>query len=156
MGHIFVKSWVEKKSLHEVKFLPRKVYATFYCSLLLITSACMLFHLLRLRSTVNQSKKCFPGWGPRRKQVCPDRPRRKVPMSRPSQMEVAYVQIFVRSPDFRAFMSRLSCVHQTFVRSPDFRAFNQFLCVHVQTFVRSPNFRAFNQFSCVHVQTFER
>ena len=32
-------------------------------------------------------------------------------------MEGAYVQIFVCSPDFRAFMSTLSCVHvQTFVR----------------------------------------
>ena len=48
-------------------------------------------------------------------------------MSRPSQTEVAYVQTFVRSPDFRAFMSRLSCVHQTFVRScPDFRLFLMF------------------------------
>ena len=45
-------------------------------------------------------------------------------MSRPSQTEVAYVQTFVRSPDFRAFMFRLSCVRQTFVRScSDFRAF---------------------------------
>ena len=44
---------------------------------------------------------------PDRKSICPDRPRRKVPMS------------------------RLSCVQdQTFVRSPDYS------CVHVQTFVR--------------------
>ena len=33
-----------------------------------------------------------PSWGPRQKQACPDRPRRKVPMSRPSQTESAYVQ----------------------------------------------------------------
>ena len=66
------------------------------------------------------------------------RPRPKVPMSRPSQTESAYVQTFVRSPDLRAFMSRLSCVHQTFVRScPDFRAFTRLSCVHVQTFVLS-------------------
>ena len=102
-------------------------------------------------------------------------------MSRPSQTESAYVQTvpdgkclcpdfraftrpscvhvqtFVRSPDFRAFMSRLSCVHQTFVRScPDFRAFmSRFSCVR-QTFVRSPDFRAFmSRLSCVH-QTFVR
>ena len=31
------------------------------------------------------------------KSICPDRPRRKVPMSRPSQTESAYVQTFVRS-----------------------------------------------------------
>ena len=91
------------------------------------------------------------------KSICPDRPRRKVPMSRPSQTESAYVQTFVRSPDFRAFMSRPSCVHQTFVRScPDFRAFTRLSCVHVQTFVRScPDFRAFDRLSCVH-QTFVR
>ena len=91
------------------------------------------------------------------KSICPDRPRRKVPMSRPSQTESAYVQTFVRSPDLRAFMSRLSCVHQTFVRScPDFRAFTRLSCVHVQTFVRSPDFRAFmSRLSCVH-QTFVR
>ena len=46
-----------------------------------------------------------------RMQTCPDRPRRIVPKSRPSQMESAFVATFVRSPDFRAFMSRLSCVH---------------------------------------------
>ena len=45
----------------------------------------------------------------------------------------------VRSPDFRAFMSRLSCVHvQTIVRSPDFRAFMSRLCA----FMSRP--------SCVH------
>ena len=102
-------------------------------------------------------------------------------MSRPSQTEGAYVQTvpdgkclcpdfraftrpscvhvqtFVRSPDFRAFMSRLSCAHQTFVRScPDFRAFmSWFSCVR-QTFVRSPDFRAFTRLSCVYVQTFVR
>ena len=52
------------------------------------------------------------------KQVCPDRTRRKVPMSKPSAAEC------VRScSDFCAFMSRLqayfkiSRVYQTFVRS---------------------------------------
>ena len=82
------------------------------------------------------------------KYLCPDRPRRKLPMSRLSCVR----QTFVRScPDFRAF-TRLSCVHvHTFVRSPDFSAFNRFLCVHVQTFVRSTDFRAFmSRLLCVH------
>ena len=56
-----------------------------------------------------------------------------------------HVQTFVRSPDFRAFMFRLSGVHV------------RFSCVHVQTFVRScPDFRAFDRLSCVHVHTFVR
>ena len=105
--------------------------------------------------------------------LCPDRPRRKVPMSRLSRvhqtfvlscpdfraftrLSCVHVQTFVRSPDFRAFISRLLCVQQTFVRSPDFRAFTKLSCVHVQTFVRSyPDFRAFTRLSCVH-QTFVR
>ena len=108
------------------------------------------------------------------KYLCPDRPRRKLPMSRLSCVRQTFVrscpdfrafirlwrvhvQTFVRSPDFRAFMSRLSCVQSIFVRScPDFRAFDRLSCVHVQTSVRSPNFRAFNRFLCVHVQTFVR
>ena len=112
---------------------------------------------LGLHLVLSSLIEAIPGWGARWKQVCPDRPRRKVPMSRPSQTEVAYVQTFVRSPDFHAFMSRLSCVHQTLARScPDFRAFTRLSCVHVQTFVRSPDFRALNRFLCVHVQTFVR
>ena len=76
-------------------------------------------------------------------------------MSRPSQTEVAYVQTFVRSPDFRAFMSRLLCVHQTFVRScPDFRAFTRLSCAQ-PIFVRScPDFCAFYRLLWVHVQTY--
>ena len=97
---------------------------------------------------------------PDRKSICPDRPRRKVSMSRPSQTESAYVQTFVRSkffvrsscvqksscPDFRAFkiayvqtivrsklhMSRLSCVQNCIC--PDYRAFK---IAYVQTIVRS-------------------
>ena len=47
-----------------------------------------------------------------------------------------------RTKIFRAFMSRLSCVHvQTIVRSPDHRAFmSRPSCVHVQTIVRSSVF----------------
>ena len=42
---------------------------------------------------------------PDRNQICPDRSRRKVPMSRPSQTQSAYVQTIVRScPDHRAFI----------------------------------------------------
>ena len=66
---------------------------------------------------------------------------------------------FVHScPDFRAFMSRLSCVRQTFVRScSDFRAFMSRLSCVRQTFVRScSDFRAFmSRLSCVR-QTFVR
>ena len=96
--------------------------------------------------------------------LCPDRHRRKVPMSKLSCVH----QTFVRScPDFCAF-TRLSCIHiqsfvrssdnscindQTFVRSPDFRAFNGFSCVEVQIFVCSADFSVFNEFLCVHVQT---
>ena len=69
------------------------------------------------------------------KYLCPDRPRRKLPMSR---LSCVHVQTFVRSPDFRAFLSRL-------------RAFTRLSSVHVQTFVRSPDFRAFlSRLSCVH------
>ena len=98
------------------------------------------------------------------KSVCPDRPRQKVGMSRPSQTESGmsrpsrtesrYVQTVPDGkclcPDYRAFMSRLSCVHQTFVRSSDFRAFmSRLFCVH-QTFVHSSDFRAFmSRLSCV-------
>ena len=60
---------------------------------------------------------------------------------------------FVRScPDFRAFMSRLSCVRQTFVRScSDFRAFMSRLSCVRQTFVRScSDFRAFFDVSRLH------
>ena len=97
------------------------------------------------------------------KSVCPERPRRKVPMSR----FFCVHQTFVLSPDFCAFTSRFFCLHPTFVRSTDFCAFMskisciQWLpCVHVQTFVRSPDLFAFRSFcafmsglSCVH-QTF--
>ena len=113
----------------------------------------------RLRS---QTESRYVPTVPDGKCLCPDRPRRKVPMSRLScvhqtfvrscpdfraftRLSCVHVQTFVRSPDFRAFMSRLSCVHvQIFVRSPDYS------CVHDQTFVRSPDY------SCVHVQTFVR
>ena len=99
----------------------------------------------RLRS---QTESRYVQTVPNGKYLCPDRPRRKVPMSRLSCVH----QTFVRScPDFRAFI-RFSCVHvQTFVRSSDFREFIRFSCVH-QIFVRScPDFRAFmSRLSCVH------
>ena len=66
------------------------------------------------------------------KSICPDRPRRKVPMSRPSQTESAYVQtvpdgkcLCQDRPRRKVPMSRLSCVHQTI------RAFMiRLSCVH--------------------------
>ena len=84
---------------------------------------------------------------PDSKCLCPDRPRRKVDMSRLScvqnfscvlrAFEDKYVQTIPDRnsicPDFRAFLSRQSCVHvQTIVRScPDHRAFmSRLSCVH--------------------------
>ena len=79
-------------------------------------------------------------------------------MSRPSQREKSYVQTIVRLPDFRAFMTKILCVHQTLDHLPDFHSFMSrnfyvLLCVHVQIFERSPDFRALNRLSCMHVQT---
>ena len=117
---------------------------------------------------------------PDRKLICPERPRRKVSTSRPSQTESVYVQTLPDGkclcPDFRAFkffrafnvrskipMSRLSCVLSCLC--PDNRAFK---VVYVQTIVRSKlsmyrlscvqsclctDFRAFK---VVYVQTFVR
>ena len=135
----------------------------------------------RLRS---QTETRYVQTGPDGKCLCPDRPRLKVPMSRPSQTESGYVQTFVRSKFFvrfscvrrqicpdhprpKQYMSRLSCVLvQTIVRSNSnscvqrqiFRAFmSRPSCVHVQTIVRSPDHRAFmSRPSCVHVQTIVR
>ena len=97
------------------------------------------------------------------KWICPDRSRRKMPMSRPSQTESGYVQTIVRSKFFvrsscvrrqicpdhprpKQYMSRLSCVFfQTIVRS------NSNSCVQRQIFSAS-----MSRPSCVHVQTFVR
>ena len=86
---------------------------------------------------------------PDRKSICPDRPRRKVSMSKPSQTESAYVQTFVRSK----FFVSSSCVQKS--SCPDFRAFK---IAYVQTFVRSKGklVRSKNDNLCVHVQTIER
>ena len=65
---------------------------------------------------------------PDRKSICPDRPRRKVSMSRPSQTESAYVQTFVRSK----FFVRSSCVQNSLC--PDFGSFK---ILYDQTLVRS-------------------
>ena len=114
--------------------------------------------------------------------LCPDPPRRKVPMSRLSCVQnfscvhrafkSPHVQTFLRSklPMSRlsclpkenscapkliicAFMSRLSCVQKALC--PDFRAFKN---AYVQTFVRSK--RKFVRSKiinlCVHVQTIVR
>ena len=86
---------------------------------------------------------------PDRKSICPDRPRKKVSMSRPSQTEGAYVQTFVRSK----FFVRSSCVQKFSCR--DFRAFK---IAYVQTFVRSKRkfVRSKIDNLCVHVQTIVR
>ena len=116
------------------------------------------------------------------KSICPDRPSRKVPMSRLSSVQnfscvhrafkSPHVQTFVRSkmPMSRlscvpkenscapkliicAFMSRLSCVQKPLC--PDFRAFKN---AYVQTFVRSKKkfVRSKIDKLCVHVQTIVR
>ena len=116
------------------------------------------------------------------KWICPDRSRRKVPMSRPSQTQSAYVQTVPDGkwicPDFRAFknfcaflvrsktnMSRPSQTEtvyvQTFVRScPDHRALllRAFEDKYVQTIPDRnsicPDFRAsMSRPSCGYVQT---
>ena len=77
------------------------------------------------------------------KWICPDRPRRKMPMSRSSQNQSASVQIIPDRncicPYFRAFMSRPSC-------APNYiRAFNAKFLV-----CPCPDHRAFiSRFSCV-------
>ena len=53
------------------------------------------------------------------------------------RISCVYVRTFVRSPDFCAFMFRLSSVNQIFVCSPDLRAFMSRLSCIQQTFVSS-------------------
>ena len=116
--------------------------------------------LPRLRS---QTQNGYVQTGPDGNCLCPDRPRLKVPMFRPSQTESGYVQTFVRSKFFvrsscvrrqicpdhprpRQYMSRLSCVLvQTIVRS------NSNSCVQRQIFSAS-----MSRPSCGHVQTIVR
>ena len=116
---------------------------------------------------------------PDRKSICPDHPRRKVSMSRPSQTESAYVQTIVRSKFFVrsscvqksrlscvpmenscaqkmiicAFMSRISSVQKALC--PDFLAYKN---AYVQTFVRSKRkfVRSKIDNLCIHVQTIVR
>ena len=117
-------------------------------------------HIPRLRS---QTQSGYVQTGPDGKCLCRDRPRLKLPMSRPSQTESGYVQTIVRSKFFvrsscvrrqicpdhpipKQYMSRLSCVlFQTIVRS------NSNSCVQRQIFSAS-----MSRTSCVHVQTFVR
>ena len=97
----------------------------------------------RLRS---QTQSGYVQTGPDGKCLCPDRPRLKVPMSRPSQTESGYVQNIVRSK----FFVRSSCVRRQIC--PDHPRPKQYMsrlsCVLVQTIVRS------NSNSCVQHQIF--
>ena len=113
--------------------------------------------------------------------LCPDRPRRKVPMTRPTHTECVYVQtvpdgkclcpdyhafksfsaLFVRSKSNRPRPSQTKNVYvQTFVRScPDHRALQiKFVQSKTKVLVRPcRDHRAFmSRLSCVHVQTFVR
>ena len=137
-----------------------------------------MYHLIM----INSGKTILPLTQvevPDRKSICPNRPRRKVSMSRLSCVQnfscfhrafkSPHVQTFVRSKlsmsrlscvpkenscapklIICAFMSRLSCVQKTLY--PDFRAFK---IVYVQTFVRSKGkfVRSKIDNLCVHVQT---
>ena len=108
---------------------------------------------------------------PDRKSICPNRPRRKVPMSRPSQTESAYVQAIVRSKFFvfsscaekspcPAFKIPMSSVQNPHVRA--FKIFRGVLIVRskipmsrlscVQN-CRCPDYRAFK---IAHIQNIVR
>ena len=126
-----------------------------------------------------QTESAYVQTVPDSKCLCPDRPRRKVDMSRLScvqnfscvlrAFEDKYVQTITDRnsicPDFRAFLSRPSCTPSSCVRRqicPDHPRPKQYMsrlsCVHVQTIVRlCPDHPAFkSRPSCVHVQTFVR
>ena len=100
---------------------------------------------------VSQAEVPDPKW------ICPDRSRRKVPMSRPSQTQSAYVQTVPDGkwicPDFRAF----KIFRAFFVRSKtNMSRPSQTETVYVQTFVRScPDHRALllRAFEDKYVQT---
>ena len=77
-----------------------------------------------------------------------------------SKLLYVYFHSFVRScSDFRAFMSRISCVHHFFVHlCPDFCAFISLLCVHVLTFKQfcSDFCPLMSRFLLVHFESFVR
>ena len=80
--------------------------------------------------------------------------------SKYAQKESSYLQTIpdgkCLSPEFRAFMSRLSCLHvQTFLCScSDFRVVTRLSCLHVQTVGRlCSDSRALIRHSSFHVQT---
>ena len=124
-------------------FLARTVWSSKNCILsgvqfpanLLQNLYNQIFHLQVL---VPQTEVPDPKW------ICPDRPRRKVPMSRPSQTQSAYVQTVPDGkwicPDYRAF----KIFRAFFVRSKtNMSRPSQTETVYVQTFVRScPDHRA--------------
>ena len=107
-------------------------------------SAQCICGIRKLRVSTTKAKRAAqvevrdPKW------ICPDRPRRKVPMSRPSQTQSAYVQTVPDgkwiSPDYRAFKT----FRAFFVRSKaNMSRPSQTETVYVQTFVRScPDHRA--------------
>ena len=112
-----------------------------------------------------QAEDTDPKW------ICPDRSRRKMPMSRPSQTQSAYVQTVPdgkwRCPDYRAFKI-FRAFEDKFVQTipdrnsicPDFRAFlsipscapTQIRAFNAKFLVRPcPDHRAFmSRLSCVH------
>ena len=134
---------------------------------LIIENFTVLWRLPRLRC---QTESRYVQTVPDGKCLCPDPPKRKVPMSRLSCVQnFSCVHRAFKSPHFQTFvrsklpMSRLSCVQKCLC--PDFRAFK---IAYVQTIVRSklhmsrlscvlncicPDYRAFK---IAYVQTIVR
>ena len=121
--------------------------------------------------------KTFRAFFVRSKAICPDHPRwtheslnfnarwsghdRTIVWTWTHESLIMNAQkFFVRScPDFRAFMSRPSCGHQTIVLScPDHRAFmSRPSCGHQTIVLSCPDHRAFmSRPSCAHLQTIVR
>ena len=153
----------------------RSFFIEVYISSSIALKICTNVILPRLRPKVDMSRQvqtesAYVQTVPDSKCLCPDRPRRKVHMSRLScvqnfscvlrAFEDKYVQTIPDRnsicPDFRAFLSRPSCA-PTQIRAfnakflvrpcPDRRAvMSRSPCVQIQTIVRScPDFRAFTR-----------
>ena len=125
-GAIIDPYWVITAA-HCVVFQDRKLFIHFELN--------NLFPRLRC-----QTESRYVQTVPDGKCLCPDPPKRKVPMSRPSQTESVYVQTLPDGkspcPDFRAFKAAYV---QTFVRSKGKFVHSKIdnLCVHVHSIVRS-------------------
>ena len=129
-------------------FLPQAKLQLIFALKCLFVSRLNRTQVPRLRC---QTKSRYVQTVPDGKCLCPDPPRRKVPMSRLScfqncicpdyrAFKIAYVQTIVRS---KLHMSRLLCVQNCIC--PDCRAFK---IAYIQTIVRSKFHMT--RISCVH------